>query len=217
MKQAILVDFDGTIMRDDLAELALRRFANPRWKYFNELLAEGKINVEESVTIQYAMIRANSQKEVISYLREHYHLRSGFRRLLDGQRAKRSEIVIVSAGLDFCIKDAFATLEMAMPRLICPKSRFSTRFGVQLAFPPKRFPLSKDFKEDSVKAYKRRGYEVAYVGDGAGDINAAETADAVFAIEGSTLASMCKTRRIAFTAVRSFETVARATLGRQHC
>ena len=161
------MDFDGTIVTEDIAERALSRFAAPGWMRFNGLLAEGKINVDECVRSEYGMITAHSKKEMIAYLRDHYHLRAGFRRFLQDCRFGRLEVAIVSAGLDFCIMDTFQTFGIDMPRLICPRSRLTRQGTIRLTFPRYRWPGSRDFKEDAVFSYKERGLRVAYVGDGA--------------------------------------------------
>jgi len=203
------VDFDGTIVTEDIAERALSRFAAPGWMRFNGLLAEGKINVDECVRSEYGMITAHSKKEMIAYLRDHYHLRAGFRRFLQDCRFGRLEVAIVSAGLDFCIMDTFQTFGIDMPRLICPRSRLTRQGTIRLTFPRYRWPGSRDFKEDAVFSYKERGLRVAYVGDGAGDFHAAEASDRVFAIEGSALEAMCRAKGVPYRAVKTFAPVTR--------
>ena len=206
---ALLVDFDGTIVTEDIAERALSRFATPGWEKFNELLAGGEISVDECVRQEYGMIRARSEKEITDYLRSHYHLRPGFRNLIQECSSRKLEFAIVSAGLDFCIKDAFETFGITLPRLICPKSRFTPQGTIRLTFPRYRWPDSRDFKEDAVFSYKDSGFRVAYVGDGAGDVHAAEASDRVFAIEGSTLQAMCRDRGVSHRAVKTFAPIMR--------
>ncbi len=201
---AVLSDFDGTIIERDLAELALVEFAQPYWERFNDMLAEGKINVEECVARQYEMIRAKSRGEITAYLRRFATFRSGLKELLDECQARSIPFAIVSAGLDFTIKGTFKASGIPTPRLICPRSYTIPTKGFGLVFPKRKFPVSRDFKEDSVMSYKEHGYRVLYVGDGAGDANAAESADKVFTIRSSTLDRMCSARKIPHTTIESF-------------
>ncbi len=203
----ILSDFDGTILKEDAAEQVLERFAKPRWKDFNGLLAEGKINIEQSVSEQYAMIEAATKKEVLKYVRALYRPRPGLKTLLRVCKGRDAAFVVVSAGIDFCIRDAFSAMQIEMPRLICPKSTFLPRKGLRLSFPRRRYPESRDFKEDAVMYFKARGHRVAYVGDGSGDANAAERADAVFAVEQSALERLCVRRQIPYRPVKTFNPV----------
>ncbi len=204
---AVLSDFDGTIAEEDLAELALARFAEPRWERFNNLLAEGKIDVEECVARQYDMIRVKSRAEITSYLRSLTTLRHGLEELLLECESGNTPFAIVSAGLDFIIRDTFRTSDILMPRLICPRSYLIPGKGFGLVFPKRKFAISRDFKEDSVLSYKKRGYQVLYVGDGTGDTNAAAKSDRVFTIRSSMLDEMCRARRIPHTNTESFDSV----------
>lgn len=201
---AVLSDFDGTVAERDLAELALAEFAQPNWSRFNRLLAEGKIDVEECVARQYKMIRANSRGEIIKYLKQFTTIRPGLEDLLVQCRTQEVPFAVVSAGLDFAIKSAFRTWGISMPRLICPHTYGSPSKGFRLVFPERKFADSRDFKEDSVLNYKELGYRVLYVGDGAGDANAAESADKVFTIKSSTLDRTCQARKIPHTTTNSF-------------
>jgi 2-hydroxy-3-keto-5-methylthiopentenyl-1-phosphate phosphatase len=204
---AVLTDFDGTIAEQDLAEVILARFADPEWKQYNERLSEGRLSVEESVTGQYSMIEARTQKEMVEYARSVYRLRPGFGEFLAECRSRGIPFAIVSAGLDFCIRDTFRTSGLPLPRLICPRSSFVPLKGVTLTFPRRRSAISRDFKDDAVIGYRRGGYRVVYVGDGAGDINAADRADIVFAVKGSRLERMCVGRKIPYRPMSTFRTL----------
>jgi 2-hydroxy-3-keto-5-methylthiopentenyl-1-phosphate phosphatase len=206
---AVLADFDGTIVKDDLAELVLRKFAEPGWKRYNVLLAKGKINVEECVREEYALLRAETRREVTEYARGLGTFRPGFEDFLRGCKSRGIDFAIVSAGLDFCIRDVFRKAELRAPRLYCPRSHFQPGKGIRLTFAKNRFPEARDFKEDVVMTYKQRGLHVAYVGDGAGDIHAAESADAVFAVRSSVLDKVCRARKIRHLAIESFVPISR--------
>ena len=201
---AILSDFDGTILREDAAEQVLDRFAKPGWKRFSGLLTAGKINVEECVSKQYAMIEAATRKEVVDYALARYRPRPGFKTLLRVCKRHDAAFVVVSAGIDFCIRDAFTAMRIQMPRLICPKSSFVSHHGLRLSFPKKRYPESRDFKEDAVIDLKARRFKVAYAGDGTGDVNAAERADVVFAVKESMLERMCVRKQIPYRGIETF-------------
>jgi 2-hydroxy-3-keto-5-methylthiopentenyl-1-phosphate phosphatase len=205
--QAVLCDFDGTIMMDDVAELILKRFSKPGWERFNNLLATGKITVEECVRKEYAMIRASSVEEVAEFASRLNRLRPGFKTFLRHCLAQNIAFVVVSAGIDFCIRDAFRIKGIDMPQLVCPAATLVPMGGLKLIFPERCSSGSRDFKEDAVMAFKARGHNVVYVGDGSGDANAAERSDAVFAVKGSMLQKVCEERGIPYRAIRTFEPV----------
>jgi 2-hydroxy-3-keto-5-methylthiopentenyl-1-phosphate phosphatase len=205
----VLADFDGTIVEKDLAEAVLDRFADPDWKRFNRLLDEGLIGVEECVRSEYAMIRARRQSEITLYARRLSTLRPGFRNLLCLCKIKSLEFAVVSAGLDFCIEDTFRTRSIPLPRLICPESSFAPLHGIGVEFPDRKIEASRDFKEDSVLSYKRRGYRVIYVGDGTGDFHAAERADVLSTVRSSSLDKICAAKEIPHIAIRTFNEMTR--------
>lgn len=206
---AVISDFDGTILRNDLPELALKRFGQTGWKHFDDMLAAGRISLEECIRNQYAMISAPSRKEIAEYTDGFCEFRPGFDLLLRECRDRNIDFTIVSAGLDFCIRHAFESARLGLPRLICPKSSFVPGGGFRLVFPELRFSTSRDFKEDWVDYRKKRGYDVIFMGDGPGDFYAASRADAVFAIKGSTLDRMCTRNKIPHHAIRTFAPVNR--------
>lgn len=204
---AVLCDFDGTIMKDDVAELILRKFAEPGWKRFSDLLATGKISVEECVSKEYAMIEAPSVEEIMDYARQLSRLRPGFKTLLRSCATQNVAFAVVSAGIDFCIRDAFEAKGIEMPQLVCPTATLVPMGGLRLVFPRRRSPKSRDFKEDTVMTIKARGRKVAYVGDGSGDANAAERSDVVFVVKDSMLQKVCVERMIPYRTIQTFEPV----------
>jgi len=205
----VMSDFDGTIVMDDLPDLILAKFGRPGWQRFGDLLAAGKISVDECVSRQFAMIRAPSRKAMIECIRTSCDFRPGFDDLLRECRLRATEFTVVSAGLDFSIRYAFREAGVTMPRLICARSSFAPHEGLSLVFPRVRSPGSRDFKEDYVVYRKKLDYRVLFVGDGAGDFNAAAKADEVFAVEGSTLEKMCSERNISYHAIETFLPVVR--------
>lgn len=204
---AVLCDFDGTIMKDDVAELILGKFAKRGWRHFSDMLVAGKISVEECVSEEYAMIEASSVEEIVGYASRLNRLRPGFKALLRDCATRNVTFTVVSAGIDFCIKDAFRVKRIKTPQLICPASKLVPMGGLRLVFPKRRSPESRDFKEDAVLTFKERGRKVAYVGDGTGDANAAERSDIVFAVKGSMLQKVCLERGIPHRAIKTFEPV----------
>ena len=112
---SIVADFDGTLLNTDLPEIVLKRFGTKRWERFDELLSAGKINVEECVIKQYAMIDVPNQEEILKYIDRFIIVREGLDALLSACRDMHVSFVVVSAGLDFCIRRAFHKLGIPLP------------------------------------------------------------------------------------------------------
>jgi HAD superfamily phosphoserine phosphatase-like hydrolase len=206
---AVLSDFDGTILKNDLPRLALTRFGRAGWDRLDDEFAADELSLEEIIRKYYSMIAARSLEEITEYIDGFCEFRPGFDLLLRRCRDANIDFTIVSVGLDFCIEHAFATAGLALPRLVCPKSSFVPGRGFTLVFPQHRFSTSRDFKEDWVDYYKSRGCSVVYMGDGMGDFHAASKADEVFAIKGSQLDEMCTERKILHRSITTFAPVNR--------
>jgi HAD superfamily phosphoserine phosphatase-like hydrolase len=204
---SVVADFDGTLLKYDLPEHALRRFGRKGWERYDKLLAAGKIAVEQCVSKQYAMIQVNSRQEVLRYIERFRQFRPGIEKLISECGRTGVQLVVVSAGLDFCIRYAFRASGLSLPRLVCPKSSLDAGKGFLLSFPRRRVAASKDFKEDLLITLKRQGGKVVFVGDGAGDFNAAIRADVLFTIAGSPLDSMCAEERIPHKSVKTLAPV----------
>jgi len=193
---SVVADFDGTLVERDLAELALEKFGKRGWKKYDGLLAAGKISVEQCVAKQYAMIDVRTREQILGYINDFCQFRKGCSELLSECRRLGLGFTVVSAGLDFCIRHAFRVSGLKTPRLVCPRSSLVAGKGFRLSFPSLRYSASRDFKEDMVIYYRERGNQVIFIGDGAGDLNAAVQADVLFTIRGSRLDIMCAQRRI---------------------
>lgn len=200
--RAVITDFDGTVVMSDISLLVLERFGLPGWEEYDRRLEAGEMSLERSLRAQYAMIRAESKDEVLRYARRHYRLREEFADFARSCRANGVALVVVSAGLDFCIEDALGRLDIKVDRIVCPKSEFTMR-GIKVAFPKFR-NHSRNFKESVVAEFEKRGIWSIYVGDGYSDLYPATRADAVFAVIGSVLERECKKNSVAFTPFASF-------------
>ncbi len=200
-----LTDFDGTVIKEDIPLQVLRRFALPGWEAYDERLQSGLISLESCLRAQYAMIRAPSAAEILRFARGHYELREGFAEFAMKCRGKGVKLVLVSAGLDFCIRDVVGRHGLALDRLVCPKSRFDAG-GIKVEFPAFRSP-ARNFKEGAVLEYRMAGKRCIYVGDGYSDLYPSSSADAVFAVRGSVLETECRKNGVAFSSFESFESV----------
>jgi 2-hydroxy-3-keto-5-methylthiopentenyl-1-phosphate phosphatase len=213
----IVSDFDGTLTGNDLGTLVLQRFGLPGWERHDELFDQGLIGIDELIQKQSAMIRARSQEEILRYVAPLSRFRLGMGRLLEECAHRGVDLVVASAGIDFCIRQAFRSNGLEMPKLYCPTTTF-TRSGLQVVMPfssrnlartGHRPPKDPNFKRAVVDLYQTRGRKVIYIGDGTTDIAPSSIADKVFAIRGSPLERACVQRGIPHSSIRTLQPVAR--------
>jgi 2-hydroxy-3-keto-5-methylthiopentenyl-1-phosphate phosphatase len=216
-RPVVVSDFDGTLTENDLGTLVLQRFGIPGWERHDELFDQGLIGIDELIQKQSAMIRARSQEEILRYVAPLSRFRRGMGRLVEECVHRGVDLVVASAGIDFCIRQAFRSNGLAMPKLYCPTTTF-TRSGLRVVMPfsPRtlaragdRPPEDHNFKRAVVDLYRSRGRKVIYIGDGTTDIAPSSIADKVFAIRGSPLDRACVQRGIHRSSIRTLQPVAR--------
>jgi len=201
----VLTDFDGTISTIDTAEFALDKFADRNWRTIDEQLERGEITFEESLEREFAMLKV-SKKEILEALEHSTEFRPNFDILVDYCKKRGFPLIIVSGGLDFCIRHFLDLGGWSELKIVAPKSKW-TRKGILLQFSKRFDRTSSNLKDDLVRFYKKRGQRVVYIGNGLGDFPAAQLADLAFAIKGSKLAELCGTNGVRCREITDFRPV----------
>ncbi len=176
-----MCDFDGTIVGVDTGTLILSKFAVGDWRYYDKLYDRNGMPIEEVMRRQFSTVRA-TKGSMIGAIEGSARFRPGFEQLLRVCDEERVPFVVVSYGLDFCVRHV---LDKVTPprhfRIRAPKARM-TQNGIRFAFPRLHSRDSVNLKDDLVRRYKQRGSKVVFVGDGTSDFPAIESADVRFAI-----------------------------------
>jgi 2-hydroxy-3-keto-5-methylthiopentenyl-1-phosphate phosphatase len=201
----VVTDFDGTVVRKDLAELILRRFGRKGWEKYDDLAAIGRMTIEDCMKIQFQMIEARNEEELLQFIRSESKFRPGFKELLVTCKDKGVPLVIVTAGIDFCINYVFKLNGVkSPPKIVCANTKF-TNNGIRVTF-PRYFETLKgctNFKEAFVARHRKNKDNVVYVGDGQSDYWPALISDKVFAIRGSALERLLRKEGVAHESVSS--------------
>ncbi len=204
MSWNILVDFDGTIARDDTTDLLLERFATPEWHGIEAEWVAGRIGSRECMARQIDLVRATRVDfdDFVAGIEIDRHFRA-FVRLCEKLGLKVS---VVSDGLDSVIH---AVLRQAgLGGLPVFANRLSFAGG-------DRWSLSAPYASDScmslsgtckcaVAARRDTGLTLV-IGDGRSDHCVAEDADFVFAKSG--LIAHCQRKRLPYQPFRDFADV----------
>ncbi len=206
---AIVCDFDGTALTDDLGDRVALRFAGEEnYQRAEDAYRAGAYPFSELIRRIFGPITA-SREEIAAYARSTAGLRPGFERFLDACREGGRPFLVVSAGLD-------AYVEPVLDRLPAPlrahlevrsnRARFGPG-GLEVDFHGSDCGFCGFCKGDVVRELRAAGNKVAVLGDGSGDRHAAEAADAVFARKGSSLARWCATRALRHDVFETFDEV----------
>lgn len=203
--EVLFVDFDGTIVNTDTAQIALDRFGAPDWMRIDEALERGEVSFEESLRQEFATLRAPPEA-IIAEVRRFTSVRPNFDRLIEYCRSTNLPLTVVSGGLDFCIRHFLDQDDwLSFVKIYAPTSRF-TGSGYTLTFPAVG-SQSTNFKDGLVRQEKTNGTRVFFIGNGYGDLCAAKEATFTFAMRGSRLAELCLEQHVQHKEIDDFQQV----------
>jgi 2,3-diketo-5-methylthio-1-phosphopentane phosphatase len=203
---ALFVDFDGTIVNTDTAQIALDRFGDPDWRRIDQALERGEVSFEESLRREFATLGAPPEA-IIAEVERVTAIRPNFSRLIEYCRSTSLPLTVVSGGLDFCIRHFLDRDDwLSFVKIYAPTSHF-TGSGYTLTFPTVIGDDTTNFKDGLVRHQKTNGTRVFFVGNGFGDLSAAKEATIAFAIKGSKLAELCLEQHVRHEEIDDFEQV----------
>ncbi len=208
MKTAVQCDFDGTITEKDVAYILLDNFADGNWRQLLQDYMAGKMAVGTFNKMAFAMVKADRQTLIDFTLKSgHVKVRSGFVELLKYCDQKGFEFVIVSNGLYFYIETILEDMGIKGIDIFAAQSRFSPE-GMKVKYVgPDGSQMEAGFKEAHTELLKRRGYSIAYVGNGISDIYPARQSIRVFAT--GELLELCRETKLDCTPFADFHDVIR--------
>jgi 2-hydroxy-3-keto-5-methylthiopentenyl-1-phosphate phosphatase len=198
---SVFLDFDGTISTVDVGMHLLERAGSPEWWELHEQYERGEIGSRECVGGQWALIEGDH--ETLRAVVAEVVLDPGFVPLVDAVRASGAELVVVSDGFGFYVRDLCAPLGLDV---VTNAVDFTTR---ELQFPHGDPTCACSqcgvCKQAPIRAARARGRTTVLIGDGASDRHAALVADVVFA--KGPLASWCETSGVACTEFATLDDV----------
>jgi 2-hydroxy-3-keto-5-methylthiopentenyl-1-phosphate phosphatase len=112
LAREVLVDFDGTIARDDPTDNLFELFADPFWRTIEEAWQDGRISSRECMQRQVELLRVlpKALDEQIQRIR----IDPGFAGFLQFCRRHGVDVKIVSDGFDCVVGAALATAGLAV-------------------------------------------------------------------------------------------------------
>ncbi len=223
-RAAVICDFDGTATTLDIGDEICRRFADPSWEDWDRRLQAGELTLPEAQERMWPLVRA-ARAEVLAYVRAIARLRPGFERFVREVSARRgARFVIASGGLAFYIEEVLGPLRAAGLdiEVLANEGRFVEADGargdsgggrIEISFPHRaRLGCTAGYgcavcKGRVVDELRAASLRTTFIGDGRSDRCAAGRADALFAVEGSSLARWCAERAIPHRTFTSFDEV----------
>ena len=202
----MLVDFDGTAAKQNVAEMLLRRFGGSAWKNFRTDFRRGVLTLKQYQEQAFGEIKAKPD-EMTSFLDSEVVLRRGFLELVNLCTLNGYQVVIVSSGLRFYIEAIMARhKELLGVEVVAPEIMFK-KSGNTFTYANSKVNCTAwgICKCESIERFQKLGSHTIYVGDGKSDFCPAGTADFVFA--RSQLVHYCTENNIPFVKFRTFKVV----------
>lgn len=175
----LCLDFDDTIVLDNLARALFRHFGAADVATLEAAYQRGEMSVEQYNAAALATIEA-PEEELRGFVREQARVRPGFLELLDWVHWHGWQAAVVSNGFDLYVDEVLDALGLDRVARHAGRAKFAYRWRVTY-LSPRGLEIPEGFKLSYARAFRDAGDFVAYVGDGASDVEAAGLAPVVFA------------------------------------
>jgi 2-hydroxy-3-keto-5-methylthiopentenyl-1-phosphate phosphatase len=205
LSRTLVVDFDGTVTKEDLLDTIASTFGDAAvYQEVEDGLHEGRLPLREVITREFAPVR-RPLEEVVRWELETVRIRPGFRELVALARERGWRVVVVSSGFHELIEPI---LEREGVEVELHANRVDPRpDGWRVLW---QYDESCDSCGESCKRSVVQDIagddEIVYIGDGISDRCAAEASDRVFATRG--LARYLEERGISFEHFDDFHSIA---------
>lgn len=206
---AIVCDFDGTALTEDLGDQVATHLGDAaKFEAAEARYRAGELSFGLLLRHVFAPVCA-TREEIAAFARQRAVWRPGFEAFVERCRAAGAPFLIVSSGLDAYID---AVVEGLPPPLrghveVRANRARPSPAGLTVDFHGSDCGFCGFCKGDVVRELQARGHKVAALGDGSGDRHAAEAADHVFVRDGSSLARWCSARGLAHDTFSTFHEV----------
>lgn len=209
MAFAWLCDFDGTIAPDDIGAAWIERYAPPAAAPARRLLLErwmrGEIGSRELTRAELEGLRCRAA-EALAFTRRHA-IDPGFAPFVREARAGGEEVMVVSDGFDFSVRDHLERAGLGDVPWAANHVDFAPDGAVAVSFPHAGgCGRCGNCKAQHVARWRAAGFATVMVGDGLSDRCGALAADHVLARGG--LLAWCRREGVPAAGFADFAAVA---------
>ena len=208
----LVLDFDGTIMKEDVGNAICDRFASPRWRDVNDQYLEGRLSIFEAQQEMWDLVSATEQ--AIEAFLGGLERRRGFVELLERASKRDIPIVIASGGFEWYIQRLLGSDLRMVDAVYANRLSFDSAGKIRPQFPHldqlgcHRCAVCKARVIERFRSDLGSDSTIIFAGDGASDQCAVTHADRVYTVRGSSLARFCSASGIAHAAFDTFDSVA---------
>jgi 2-hydroxy-3-keto-5-methylthiopentenyl-1-phosphate phosphatase len=203
---AIVVDFDGTIVEQDVSEEILQAFASSGWWDIDLEFQRGEIGSRECLTRQAALLTGR-REDMLTFATSRYSLDPTFAPFVRWAREVGLPVTVASDGLGFYVAPMLAAAGVEGVQVMTNEVTLEPGAPPSFAF-PNGHPVCRGCgtcKMLIVLFERERHGPVAFIGEGHTDRYGALYADVVFAKK--YLPAICRADGVAFREWETFDDV----------
>lgn len=203
-KYTIVIDFDGTVTREDTGLAVITRFGAPGWEAGIEKYRSGEFNSMELHHWEVGFLPSLRAREMTEFAADSAEIRPGFRELVEYAADHEIPVEIASSGWSFYVEAVLGRHGFGEIPFTSAAADFDGGEFASHALSPgaTHCEINGVCKCDRVRPRQDAGTKVIYVGDGLSDFCVAAQSDVVFARR--SLAEHCGSAGIAFTPFEDF-------------
>lgn len=179
VKKAIVLDFDGTITKNDVGEAVVKTFAAPGWEKFELLWRQRKLSTQECVKSMWGSI-SESYENLLKFVSD-FELNDGFHEFHKYIMDNKYKFLIASDGFDFYINHILKKNGYEDFEIYCNHIEYNDGWKFDFPYSSKDCGLCGNCKKAIVDKLKDDGFRVYYAGDGFSDRCGCTNADVIFA------------------------------------
>lgn len=199
-KIAVLVDFDGTITRQDTNDLLIERYGNEKTRNLEKKYENRELNSLDFFKKIFFEINM-TEKEYLDFILNNFEITEGFIKFYNSLRSNNIPISIISGGIEngilpFLRNHGINEIEVYANRIVFSENQMSVEFydGDNPHIDCSKSDPCGNCKARHYRRYKEMYDTVVFIGDGTTDRCVAEIADIVFAKD--SLLEYCKVNNI---------------------
>ncbi|WP_072774174.1 MtnX-like HAD-IB family phosphatase [Desulfitobacterium chlororespirans] len=173
------VDFDGTIVTQDMCALLVETLAGEGWRELNEGWERKELSTLECARRTFKLFNSNDP-EVFRQLIDQAVFDPRFSDFAAFCERRGFSLIILSDGYDFYIEYLLQREGLSLP-YYANKLLFAPQLDVETPYSSGECELCGVCKLQLMEKLLKPGYRSVYIGDGTSDFCPAERADKVFA------------------------------------
>jgi len=190
--KAFVIDFDGTITREDVGFSIIKTFAAEGWEEIGQLWLDKKIGTIECGQRLWNLVES-TDKEIKEYV-HNFEINPGFKELVDKINDNSYKLMIASDGYSVYINEILKKNGIENLDIFCNDADYDNKWKLSFSNKNEECSICGNCKRKLVEDLKRKDYEIYYIGDGYSDICPCIYADVIFA--KSHLKKYCEKHQI---------------------